>query len=1759
MSKSFAGLDSQGAQKRGRRSRQHLTQPLNPTKISNEPEELNPEANKRAALEGIHGFAGGGGDTSCLSSLGTSQAAKVVPENDHAPKRTASISCPTSEAPIGGEIYTNTQNASPPKVARAARFCSDLQHAVGTTTAVHKVVANGWQPATGFSFSSSAAFSSDNGFVAEHIIGTCDLMCPPGERELRERKNDIELFERVDPLHRNASHPALCIKKYTRIVDNVTPDMVRTRAALTNAVAQLYSLLDSRPEVPFVTKSKFLWDRLRSVRQDLSLQAITDGFAVRLLEEMVRFAIMSEHELCEETVTVANPDGHNSHLNVEQLAKTLTSLRHMYDDHAQRGILPGKPGAEAEMFAYQLLLRIDSHGRYNVERREMLNDLRSAHLKVLLSPDVQLALAAHRAYHANNIIAFFWLVQNATYLQACVLHKYFSRIRSRVLETMNATFGKQEMPMKEVARLLQTDVPEAEALALHHGLTVTRSADWAGTIEMLQCGASQDESQTFLKLRESGFIHPVDEFQILRSSLVDRKRAARYLDDIDPLHMPRNARLSTGGGVGLATDSIVESKVVATTFSATLEASVYYASKGARRSLNSEASLFVPSDGTKTEIRRPLLLAPTELAGAALSEAARSTVGVGGLASTGFLGEQCQLETADDQMILHGRLTPAVSVRTRQSATEAAAERLRTDIAAKEIEMRKRRDQRGVTEPNGHTCKPQASKFLALLKDVSHDDDIEGDHLRELGVSGKKWERVVRPPLTLPSLERNGLSRTHGKLKSDMRKVSTQGDASVLLDVPRVFSNPQSHPKALARAQKHAVELPKSERQHSFQEVDRMKDVEACPIDTTANDAVVEWDKERGGVNPEATVTERGQHEMVGHTGRATTGSLAAVATTAMEEASLARRAENFRVARLRLTFAQWWAHSRIQANNRHEGRITVSRAGATPTPSIHPSNTSTSASLLQYITPDPPLVFSTARSTLRGNLAIPHTMPWGAPLDIPKIIFVALVGDGQESLSPQSRCLGEIAHWKLLVCSGGERICGDVKRKRAQDRSPLATMVADWLRAKLSRGGGKGECPVCTDVNGTDGTVLSLYASRIDDGFSASASVVPNHLDFAMHTAGVMSHPTPTASSVLWVCVRDVPTIAATNSVPLSTRGLETTRSDASTIVVVVDLGMGDVHGAHDLWDSANVVPEVEEERLKGFIASLPKPQDDTALNSAVPVLVLVVTGKAVNANATITSVDATVSAALDHHYGVQRHAICVKLLQSPLLGKDDRAPPAAFYIAWDVVLEDGLRWAAALAPPVPHLRAAKLRDQVVDALLPIEDALATSIAVTGTARSGIAPVKAPNLDPQACVTAFNNAVQQVRCRIIGASSATVTAGTRPSVDSGAEAGTRFGTGRLPCEFLAAGSATSLEWAAENCTDVLLSVLDGAVLPPFPLLDDLSVSLAATGANTHDVVSLSPTTHLRRYLSKLNLSEAPQPGATASLLAKAGCADAIIDHGHFPEIDDRGGGWLTIFREVFAYRLIGIETAQKASGVGPAYIFPRAAQPTVPVPTMSACYEPLVQSSGTGPPWERNPGSSPQALASAFPLCTRMAKLPDNPLDTITTALHVKVGGVNEIVHIGTDRKYEALYDGTSTIGSCSTSHVPEVVGLCMDICTTDQLLLKRKRSTVGVHTPWHTLILTDMAGETHNNSYGSMKLSCTSTMAQSLSSARTEVDALELWLVGAAAMDASQSIWVEESTTVTYEDDHCSDAGLELAAPDEMFSLFEHQHQREHIIAES
>ena len=45
-----------------------------------------------------------------------------------------------------------------------------------------------------------------------------------------------------------------------------------------------------------------------------------------MYEEQVRFMILGEHELCHVAATAVNPEGHNSHLNIEQMNKVEAAL-----------------------------------------------------------------------------------------------------------------------------------------------------------------------------------------------------------------------------------------------------------------------------------------------------------------------------------------------------------------------------------------------------------------------------------------------------------------------------------------------------------------------------------------------------------------------------------------------------------------------------------------------------------------------------------------------------------------------------------------------------------------------------------------------------------------------------------------------------------------------------------------------------------------------------------------------------------------------------------------------------------------------------------------------------------------------------------------------------------------------------------------------------------------------------------------------------------------------------------------------------------------------------------------------------------------------------------------------------------------------------------------------------------------------------------------------------------------------------------------
>jgi hypothetical protein len=327
-------------------------------------------------------------------------------------------------------------------------------------------------------------------------------MCPERERVFRERERELDVFERVEtaassretggevPGANRKTHPApatsasLCVKRYARIVDDPSPDTVRTRSALERTTRHLYSLLGGRADAPspewekvgdageevgvrdssatgpgapslLARRASFLWDRLRGVRQDIALQNWSDAWVTARLEEMVRFAIATEYLLCEDAGAERD-----AHLRREQLAKTLATLTRCYRDardaptrHRSDWGLPFPN--EPEMLCYQLLLRLGAARRHNTSAfgetcgassLHFSRVLRGAPPSALRGEAIAFALKAKRAHDSGNAATFLRLMasKECSYLRACCLHEHVNGARVHALRVASATWNKTD-------------------------------------------------------------------------------------------------------------------------------------------------------------------------------------------------------------------------------------------------------------------------------------------------------------------------------------------------------------------------------------------------------------------------------------------------------------------------------------------------------------------------------------------------------------------------------------------------------------------------------------------------------------------------------------------------------------------------------------------------------------------------------------------------------------------------------------------------------------------------------------------------------------------------------------------------------------------------------------------------------------------------------------------------------------------------------------------------------------------------------------------------------------------------------------------------------------------------------------------------------------------------------------------------------------------------------------------------------------------
>jgi nuclear mRNA export protein SAC3 len=241
------------------------------------------------------------------------------------------------------------------------------------------------------------------------------------------------------------------VKRFRRSAagdDEQIPSDIRTPETLRLTLDYLVDKLVGGPERLAVVH-KFVWDRTRAIRNDFSIQQVSNEedvrIAVECLERIARFHIIALHQL-------SNPENLHEGENFdvfqerEQLNNTLLSLMYYYDDHRGQISFPN----EAEFRAYHVILAFNSPSP-DIEDR-----VQSWPLELLADSKIQTALRLYQTAGntsfgqgplrphtsfpvAQNDSGRFWTLMASGavgYTLACIVELYFGQVRFGALDAL---------------------------------------------------------------------------------------------------------------------------------------------------------------------------------------------------------------------------------------------------------------------------------------------------------------------------------------------------------------------------------------------------------------------------------------------------------------------------------------------------------------------------------------------------------------------------------------------------------------------------------------------------------------------------------------------------------------------------------------------------------------------------------------------------------------------------------------------------------------------------------------------------------------------------------------------------------------------------------------------------------------------------------------------------------------------------------------------------------------------------------------------------------------------------------------------------------------------------------------------------------------------------------------------------------------------------------------------------------------------------
>lgn len=264
------------------------------------------------------------------------------------------------------------------------------------------------------------------------LQGHCQDMCPEKERVLREFQRQVAVYELQPDTDEQLICHELALKQYSRSsADQETPlpHELRNEAALHMTMSYLmHEIMDicEQEEAHLGDWFHFVWDRTRSIRKEITQQELCSLGAVKLVEQCARF-----HIHCAARLVAEDPSVFDTKINAENLTKCLQTLKYMYHDLRLKGVQCPR---EAEFRGYIVLL--------NLADANFLWDIGQLPAELQSCAQVRRAIQFYLALQDTNFVRFFQLLRDeeTTYLEACILVGYFTRLRVLGLQRLLSAY-----------------------------------------------------------------------------------------------------------------------------------------------------------------------------------------------------------------------------------------------------------------------------------------------------------------------------------------------------------------------------------------------------------------------------------------------------------------------------------------------------------------------------------------------------------------------------------------------------------------------------------------------------------------------------------------------------------------------------------------------------------------------------------------------------------------------------------------------------------------------------------------------------------------------------------------------------------------------------------------------------------------------------------------------------------------------------------------------------------------------------------------------------------------------------------------------------------------------------------------------------------------------------------------------------------------------------------------------------------------------